>query len=427
MENLPLEIRELLKRGLIQRLPVTFQPFFNEEVREWDSLWPYEQGYIVRVLDYLGGLNDAAFKKLFQPLHALEAQMGVQGEFSTREESLEEASILARSPHYLEWQQEVRRVNEAINRGMETAGRPSQARRRLILLVIPARLVLAAKSPWQHWGDVGRPLTLDISGLSAGRGSVAALLGISGAPHSAGLLGTLSDKLGWRSDEIWALEGAPLTLAAVWNALGVATGSPSKAVLLSFPRLKLFRENFLDQLNTMQKDLADADRVLEHLHAINVQRWCPPEISEDHRAQQFVRSVFLSGNGALLFGSAFVEWAASEAFRRARPSFVLASYGIRNKPKPFTSVAIFENQDKVSPLPDVPDFAGSALDADVLSFYTWRAAMRYPEYESAACLCVAENHPAAYLVSPDDFPLAKQTGRIPIERVTSSVRDWLAS
>ena len=183
MENLPLEIRELLKRGLIQRLPVTFQPFFNEEVREWDSLWPYEQGYIVRVLDYLGGLNDAAFKKLFQPLHALEAQMGVQGEFSTREESLEEASILARSPHYLEWQQEVRRVNEAINRGMETAGRPSQARRRLILLVIPARLVLAAKSPWQHWGDVGRPLTLDISGLSAGRGSVAALLGISGAPH----------------------------------------------------------------------------------------------------------------------------------------------------------------------------------------------------------------------------------------------------
>ena len=425
MEKLPPKIQELLKQRLVKRLPVTFQPFFNQELREWDSLWPYEQGYIVGMLDYLGHLDEASFKKLFEPLHALEARMGVQGEFSTREESLEEASILARSPYYVEWQREVQQVNEEINHGIQRGAGKPQARNRLILLVIPARLVLDPATLWKHWREVGRPLAMDLSGLTEGGGFLETLLGAAKAQNAGGLLGTLSEKLGWRSDEIWALEGAPHTLAAAWNALGVPTGSPSKAVLLSFPRLKPFRENFLHQLNTMQKDLADADRVLAQLRAINVQKWCPPEISEDHRAQQFVRSVFLSGNGALLFGSAFVEWAASEGFRRARPSFVLASYGIRNRPKPFTSVAIFENQDKVSPLPDVEDLAGSALDAEVLSYYTWRAAMRYPEYARTACLCVAENHPQAYLVAPRDFPLANLAAPIPIERLALVLRDWL--
>jgi len=45
----------------------------------------------------------------------------------------------------------------------------------------------------------------------------------------------------------------------------------------------------------------------------------------------------------------------------------VARFGMRSKPKPFTSIAIFENQQRVSSLPDVVDPANSAIDAVILA------------------------------------------------------------
>ena len=57
-----------------------------------------------------------------------------------------------------------------------------------------------------------------------------------------------------------------------------------------------------------------------------------PEVASEPAVREFVRALFLSGNGAVIFyANSFVEWAASEAFRRARPSFVAAQFGIRKR------------------------------------------------------------------------------------------------
>ena len=45
----------------------------------------------------------------------------------------------------------------------------------------------------------------------------------------------------------------------------------------------------------------------------------PAEYAGQPRLRKFVIDLFLSGNGALIFSNAFVEWAVSEAIRRARP------------------------------------------------------------------------------------------------------------
>jgi hypothetical protein len=202
-------------------------------------------------------------------------------------------------------------------------------------------------------------------------------------------------------------------------------GDPS-ATMLSFERLKALREELTEGIDKIRKDLADADAVLARLKQIDVHKWCPPEIAAQPVVQEFVRTVLLSGNGALLYGSAFVEWAASEGFRRARPSVLVAYYGIRNKPKPFTSVVVFQDPEKASPLPEVEDLAGSALDAQVMAHYTWLAAARYPEYERAACLCLSEGLSRACLVAPDDFPLWKVPQPIRIDRLPSLLASWLA-
>jgi hypothetical protein len=124
------------------------------------------------------------------------------------------------------------------------------------------------------------------------------------------------------------------------------------------------------------------------------------EVANQPRLRRFVIELFLSGNGAVIFSNAFVEWAAAEALRRARPRAIVARFGMRSKPKPFTSIAVFENQQRVSSLPDLDDPENSAIDAVILARYVWLAASRYPEAEKTICLCVSEHLNSAYVVLP---------------------------
>src|SRR5258708_19902848 len=134
-------------------------------------------------------------------------------------------------------------------------------------------------------------------------------------------------------------------------------------------------------MNTMRKDLTDADAVYDRLRKVDVKPWCPPEAA-DPAVREYLRLLYLSGNGAVIFGNSFVQWGASEAFRRARPRFLAAMFGVRSKPKPFTGVAVFDNPDQVNPLPAVDDLPGSTIDAQILSLYVWLAAIPYSEYHS---------------------------------------------
>lgn len=180
-------------------------------------------------------------------------------------------------------------------------------------------------------------------------------------------------------------------------------------------------------MNTMRKDLADADAVFDRLRKIDVTPWCPDEVAADPAVREFLRSLFLSGNGAVIFGNSFVEWAASEAFRRARPSFLAAKFGMRSKPKPFTGVAVFDNPDQVNPLPGVDDLPGSAVDAQMLALYVWLAASRFEEYRSSTvCVCLAESLSQAYVVGPPEFDLYQQTEPIALDRLGGALRDWIA-
>jgi hypothetical protein len=199
------------------------------------------------------------------------------------------------------------------------------------------------------------------------------------------------------------------------------------AILLSYGRLDSYRQNFSHEMNTMRKDLADADAVFDHLRKVEVTPWCPPEVAADPAVPEFLRSLYLTGNGAVIFGNSFVQWGAAEAVRRARPSLVAAQFGVRSKPKPFTGVAVFDNPDQVNPLPTVDDLPGSAVDARMLALYVWLAAYRYQEYQqSTACVCIAESLSQAYVVAPKEFSLLQAPEPVALERLSESLRAWIA-
>jgi hypothetical protein len=78
----------------------------------------------------------------------------------------------------------------------------------------------------------------------------------------------------------------------------------------------------------------------------------------------------------------------------------VAEFGVRDKPKPFTSVVVFENPDRINPLPPIEDLPGSAADAEMLALYVWLAANRYEEYQrSTVCVCLAESLSEDYVIA----------------------------
>ena len=254
---------------------------------------------------------------------------------------------------------------------------------------------------------------------------------LNGIPNAAvarsvGLLDVARNRPDAASADTWVVDAGRSLVDAVL-AREPAAASKTSAILLSNGRLELFRQSFSHEMNTMHKDLADADAVFDRLRKVEVTPWCPTEVAADPAVREFLRSLYLTGNGAVIFGNSFVEWAASEALRRARPSVMAGQFGVRTKPKPFTGVAVFDNPDQVNPLPAVDDLPGSAVDAQMLALYVWLAAYRYEEYQSSTvCVCVAESLSQAYVIAPPEFDLWRVKEPVPLDRLGDALRAWIA-
>ncbi len=428
-EKLPQGVQDALNKGLLGRLPVTFQPFTRQHLRDWEFLFPRERQSVLRLLVYLSGLNGNELAARFREVVQLEEKMGVrQWQFSTDEQTIQNASLLARSGHYQEWRQAVQKIFDAAD---EHAGKDQdKGRRRLIVLVLPQRLPLERSQIWQRWQGVGRPIRLDLTLHGAAKSAADALIfgtpNVSDAPNGKGPLEMAARGPEASTADAWLVEvGQDLAKSAL-NQAAAGTSEPA-AMLLSHERLAEFRDQFSHEINSIRKDLSDADGVYSRLRKMDVAPWCPAEVAARPVVREFLRTLYLSGNGALIFGNSFVEWCASEALRRARPSLLVAQFGVRSKPKPFTSVAVFENPDQINPLPAVEDLPGSAMDAQILAHYVWLAASRYDEYRSnTVCLCLAESLAEAYLVAPAEFALWRQAEPVSLSQLRQSLTDWLA-
>ena len=422
--KLPDKLQEALDQGVLNRLPLTFLPFVNQQLSQWEFLFPNERGSVERLLLYVARLSPQESTTLFREVVDLEDKMGVRHwQFSTNEQTIRNSSELARSPYFQEWRRAVQAVFDSAERNSHETKTTSKVKNRLILMDIPANLPLNQAGAWRRWQDLGRPIKIDLAQTGDGAGAMERLLtggAGSDANASPGLLEAAIRREGAAPATTWVVDAGSSLVESV-------ASKSSEAILLSYQRLDRYRQSFSHEMNTMRKDLADADAVFDRLRKVDVLPWCPPEVAADPAVREFVRSLYLSGNGAVIFGNSFVEWAASEALRRARPTFLAARFGVRSKPKPFTGVAVFDNPDQVNPLPSVADVEGSAVDAQMLALYVWLAASRYEEYQrSTVCVCLAESLSQAYVVAPQEFVLADDHGPVGLDRLGVALGEWIS-
>jgi len=408
--SLDLQTREAYRRA-IRRVPTTMQPGLNQKLNQWDSLFPFERKQLVDFLRGLDQFSSAQFDELVHPLLTLEVKMGVEHwNFSTEADTVENASLLARSPYYADWRHEVDRIFAAIEDAAHNSEPKAKSPGRVVLLVLPRSLpitTIAAKKPWDTRGvEVqldGDPAKLCELAMSGTDGLPAALT----AQHESTVQADSAD--------CWLIDAEA--------SLSKLLPSPRPpASLLEYTVLAGFRDRFLARVNTIPKDIHGADQVLAEVRSEDWSALWPASLAGEDRLRSFMVDLFFSGNGALIFSNAFVEWAASEAIRRARPRVMVCRFGMRSKPKPFTGIAIFENQKTISMLRDEDDPQGSAVDALILARYIWLSAARHPEGAQTAFVCVSEASRTAYVIPPEGRSLAWTAA----ERVTpEALAGWM--
>lgn len=387
-------------RQTVRRLPSTLRPMLSQRLDGWNLLFPFEQDEVGRFFRGADSFSPLALDELTAQLRSLEAKMGVaRWNFSENTNTMQDSAMLARSPYFAQWRAEVQRVYAAI----ESREPPQNVgtRKRLILLLLPESLPVDADTAWKWWEPDGQTIA-----ITTGSRNIASLL------------------LEFYQGDDNARDASAKWLIDAEDRLPASASPASLFSSLSYSSLNTFRQQFLAELNTIPKDMTAADQTMARLRAAGWARWSPPDLAKDPRLLHFLIELFLSGNGALIFPSPFVEWAASEALRRARPQFLAARFGMRTRPKPFTSIAIFENQQKVSTAPAVDDPVNSAVDAAVLARYAWLAASRFPEYQNAVCLCVSEHLNAARLIAPSGSGLEKCKGAMRAEDLCTAIHEW---
>ena len=377
-----------LYRRLVHELPLTLRPSKNQQIDQWDTLFPFEQTRLSTIMDQLASLSRPRFEAIIAPVRAVESKMGVKGwDFSESEDTIENASLLARSPYYAEWRARVEEFYEAVSAAPASEAQQTKAAR-LILTILPANLPNDPKTVWKQWDRRGRAMR-----ISGDAGTILPLL-MDSEPAAPGISELLQSQGSSASSGLWFIDAATMQRRASSHL------SSANASILEFGALKPLRDEFLAELNKAPKNIEITDQVRAGLRRKSWDGLWPENLEGQPRLQRFIIDLFLSGNGAVIFPNSFVEWTASEAIRRARPRVVIARFGMRIKPKPFTSIAIFENQQRVSSIPDADDPQGSAIDAAILARYVWLAASRYPEMERTYCICMAEAANSAYVIAP---------------------------
>jgi hypothetical protein len=115
---------------------------------------------------------------------------------------------------------------------------------------------------------------------------------------------------------------------------------------------------------------------------------------DDPVLSRFAISVLTEGAGTQIYSTTFVQWAAREALRRARPLTIVARFAPRQTEE--------SADEELSGIQEraVLDPAGSLVDADMGAYYTWINLQRLPGSDESSFVAWFEGHSEALAIAP---------------------------
>ena len=385
-------LQALIDKGLFDRIPGTFSTFFFDQIQDGATLFPAEISYYERLFTLIDRLDPEGFEKLFSRLREVEARMGVNEKtWPRRTFTLDQVDFLNRNPHYPAWRGEVSRIFAQLDPVLDEETR-RHGRPRLVVVLSPGELPVGPDRLWTRLR--GRRVALTAP-LDPAQHVWPLLKAGTARPYDRWLIQT---------------EGEP--------------EAPSGVVAMDYEALSGYRQRLMaDVQQVVEREQVRGPRELgARLRKMKLLASEGP-LARDPVLAEFTRSVLLAGNGTLLINNTFVEWATIQAVRRARPSFLVASFGVRNKMKPFSSLLIYADQEKSSVIPTQVDTLGTYVDLEVFYLYIWQEFEKYAEYvRNTAFVFAAVGMDEVLLIAPPDFEIP---ARVDPAQLTTRMREWM--
>jgi hypothetical protein len=116
--------------------------------------------------------------------------------------------------------------------------------------------------------------------------------------------------------------------------------------------------------------------------------------AEDEVLNRFQVKLLTEGSGTQIFSTTFAQWAARETLRRAQPLTLLVRFAPRQRQRPMNELLA-----GLRPNAEL-DPAGSLVDADMGSYYTYLNQQRLAGAEKSSFLVWFEGHNEALAVGP---------------------------
>lgn len=385
-------LQQLIDKGLFERIPATFSTFFLEQMKDWETLFPAEHRYFERLFTLLDRVPAEEFTALFTPLRAIEQKMGVnEKNWPRRSFTLDQVDFLNRNPHYAEWRAEVAKIFSRLDPVLD-AETAQHGRPRFAAVISPGELPVGPDRLWKRLK--GRRV-----GLAAPFDAAEHLMPLLGMGEAAPF-------------DRWLIQATD-TLRA-----------PKGTVALGYDALEPYRRRLMTDVQSLtEKEQIRGPRELGA--RLKKMKILPGEgaAASDPVLAEFTRAVLLAGNGTLLINNTFVEWATVQAVRRARPSMLVAGFGVRNKVKPFSSLLIYADQEKSNPIPTQIDTLGTYVDLEIFYSYIWQEYEKYAEYQrNTVFLYAAEGMDEAMLIAPPDFSLP---AKVEPAQLSGAIREWM--
>lgn len=181
-----------------------------------------------------------------------------------------------------------------------------------------------------------------------------------------------------------------------------ASAAGSKIAEVAYDSLSVVRGNLIRKMQenagthfnpeAVRTQLAETDPATVGLSGRDV----------DPVLSHFSLKVLAEGSGTQIYSTTFVQWAAREALRRARPLTLLAKFALRQ-----TEESADEQLQGIQKKATL-DPAGSLIDADMGAYYTWINLQRLPGAGDAMFLVWFEGHNQAVAIAPS-LPAGKES------------------
>jgi hypothetical protein len=368
----PPQARTLVLRNLslLQTLPRTFLPLLLREVIAYDWKFPAERDEIDRQLRYLGGLKPADLELAMSSFSRIQLSPELeQADWIAHPDRFSErlSAHLWATRQIDDFSQGAEAYITAFNQAIPE--KPT-ATPRLAMVVLSQEL---SPSAYPLFRKLRRHGTC-FSNVQSG-GGYETLLQIlrqraarDPAPYAH-----------------WCIHGAEAAPAA-------AVGSQVAAI--SYASLSAVRSQLIGKMQENAGKVFNPELVRTRLAETDPAAVGLAGDGVDKVLAHFSVKVLTEGSGTQIYSTTFVQWAAREALRPARPTTLLARFAPRQTEES-ADEQLQGTQKKV-----VYDATGSLLDADMGAFYTWVNLQRLPGAEAAMFLAWFEGHDQAVAISP---------------------------